>query len=193
MSIQYRRDIYELWNRASSQIVRVVAAFELAQEFRKVLPAKVKIINSMSSVCLRLSIRYLAASEFSGFENWIFWLTFSRSVCRARRPKEVVERFVLYPIAYYLLSDSLGHSIPNIIFEYQAKLLVLKHMEDPVFVQMRSFQITILQIKSLIAATKLRWSFTTLWATKSQELDDFQIFSMWSVFVKFCLFSFPGF
>ena len=46
IQIQYRRDIYESLNRTSSRI----AASGLAQEFRIVLPAKVKIKNSTSSV-----------------------------------------------------------------------------------------------------------------------------------------------
>ena len=52
--IQYRLDIYDLLNRTSSRIVRVAAASGLAQEFWKVLPTKVKIKNSTSSVYLRL-------------------------------------------------------------------------------------------------------------------------------------------
>ena len=41
-------------NRTSSRIVQVAEASELAQEFRIVLPAKVKIKNSTSSVYSRL-------------------------------------------------------------------------------------------------------------------------------------------
>ena len=48
--IPYRLDIYELLNRTSSRIVRVAAASRLAQEFRIVLPPKVKIKNRRSSV-----------------------------------------------------------------------------------------------------------------------------------------------
>ena len=43
-------DIYELLNRTSSRIVRVAAASGLAQQFRIVLPPKVKVKNSTSSV-----------------------------------------------------------------------------------------------------------------------------------------------
>ena len=46
--IPYRRDMYEPLKRTSSQIVRVAAASGLAQEFRIVLPAKVKNKNSTS-------------------------------------------------------------------------------------------------------------------------------------------------
>ena len=51
-----RRDKYEPLNRTSSRIVWVDAASELAQEFRIVLSAKVKIKNSSSSVNSRLSV-----------------------------------------------------------------------------------------------------------------------------------------
>ena len=50
----YRCDIYDPLNRTSSRIVREAAASGLAQEFRIVLPAKVKIKNSSSSVYSRL-------------------------------------------------------------------------------------------------------------------------------------------
>ena len=53
--IPYRLEIYELLNRTSSRIiVRVAAASGLAQEFQIVLPPKVKIKNSTSSVYSRL-------------------------------------------------------------------------------------------------------------------------------------------
>ena len=42
--------IYELLNRMSSRIVQVAAASGLAQEFRIVLPPKVKIKSNTSSV-----------------------------------------------------------------------------------------------------------------------------------------------
>ena len=48
--IPYRLDIYELLNRTSSRIVRVAAACGLGQEFRIVLPPKVNVKNSTSSV-----------------------------------------------------------------------------------------------------------------------------------------------
>ena len=54
---KYRIDsiyVCELLNRTSSRIVRVVAASGLAQEFRIVLPSKVKIKNSSSSVYSRI-------------------------------------------------------------------------------------------------------------------------------------------
>ena len=41
--IPYRRDIYELLNRASSLIVRVAEARRLAQEFLIILPANLKL------------------------------------------------------------------------------------------------------------------------------------------------------
>ena len=50
MYIPYRLDIFELLNRTSSRIVRVATASGGAQEFRIVLPPKVKIKNSTSSV-----------------------------------------------------------------------------------------------------------------------------------------------
>ena len=63
--IHYGLDIFELWNRTSSRIVRVVASSGLSQEFRKVLPPKVKIKYSTSSVYSRLQF---------GPVNWIhFW------------------------------------------------------------------------------------------------------------------------
>ena len=46
--VPYRLDIYELLNRKSSRIVRVAAASGVAQEFRIVLPPKIK--NSTRSV-----------------------------------------------------------------------------------------------------------------------------------------------
>ena len=49
-SVPYRLDIYELFNRTSSRIVLVAAANGLAQELCIVLPTKVKIKNSTSSV-----------------------------------------------------------------------------------------------------------------------------------------------
>ena len=54
MKIPYRLDIYQLLNRTCSRILRVAAASGVSQEFRIVLPPKVKIKNSTSSVYLSL-------------------------------------------------------------------------------------------------------------------------------------------
>ena len=48
--LKRNQDIYELLNRMSSRIVQVAAASGLAQEFRIVLPPKVKIKSNTSSV-----------------------------------------------------------------------------------------------------------------------------------------------
>ena len=52
--LPYWLDIYELLKGTSSRIVRVAAASGLAQGFRIILPPKVKIKNSTSSVYSRL-------------------------------------------------------------------------------------------------------------------------------------------